>query len=270
MGDTIINMNELNSFTSNSHEPYVTVKPRHTIFKIVLLVVIIATLAAVFFYNKQWWQLDEIVAPVPSVVVPLSEGETDAYRETLDKTLLPESKERNSNTITVPASAVKEITEREVAAITQPPRPVTPPSNASKVVVADLVPSDTPPATPQTVIQPNPYAPETVYLEGDIAITNFVIEQTTLQNEGTAVSVSGIVYVNEPSLKNAIVFVNQESFTVLFDTASISTKDGRTLNHATLKSGDIIAIKGIQFNDSKTIKADTVVLEGVADYVPSI
>ena len=253
-------MTEFNSFSSNSNESYVTVKPRHTILKIVLLLVITATLAAVFFYNKQWWQLEEIVTPVPSVAAPLSEGETDAYRETLDKTLLPES---DSNTITVPASAVKEITESEVAAVTRPQRPITPPSNATKVAVAGLVPSDLSPT-----IQPNPYAPEAVYLEGDITITNFVVEQTTLQNEGTAVSVTGIVYVSDVTLKNATVLINQEAFTVLFADTTITTKDGRTLTQSTLKNGDIVAITGTQFNGSKTINASTIVLEGVVDYIP--
>ena len=256
-------MTEFDSINSNFNETYVTVKLRHTIFKIFLLLVITATLAAVFFYNKQWWQLEEIVTPVPSEVVPLSEGETNAYRETLDKTLLPESKESDSNTITVPASAVKEITESEVAAVTRPPRPVTPPSNATKVAVAGLVPSDRSPT-----IQPNPYAPEAVYLEGDITITNFVVEQTTLQNEGTAVSVTGIVYVSDATLKNATVLINQEAFTVLFTDTAITTKDGRTLTQSTLKNGDILAITGIQFKGSKTINASTVVLEGVADYIP--
>ena len=256
-------MDEYNSFTSNFNKSYVTVKPRQTIFKIVLLLVITATLAAVIFYNKQWWQPEEIVAPVPSVVAPLSEGETDAYRETLDKTLLPESKESNSSTIIVPKSTVKEISEREVAAVTQPPSPITPPSNATKVAVADLAPSDTSPAT-----QSNPHAPETIYLEGDIAITNFVIEQTTLQNEGTAVSVTGIVYVSDATLKNATVLINQEAFTVLFTGTTITTKDGRILTQSTLKNGDIEAITGTQFNGSKTINASTVVLEGVADYIP--
>ena len=263
MGDTIINMNELNSFSSNSNESYVTVKPRHTIFKIFLLLVTTATLAAVFFYHKQWWQPEEIVAPVPSVAASLSESETDAYRETLDETLLTESKESDSNTITVPTSAVKEITEREAAAVTQPPRLITPPSNATKVSVAGLAPSDMSPT-----IQPNPYAPEAVYLEGDITITNFVVEQTTLQNDGTAVSVTGIVYVSDATLKNATVLINQEAFTVLFTDTAITTKDGRTLTQSTLKNGDIVAITGTQFNGSKTINASTIVLEGVADYIP--
>ena len=263
-------MTEFNSFSSNSSEPYVTDKPRHTMLKIVFLVIMFTALAAVIFYNKQWWQPEEVVAPVPSVAVSLTESETDAYRETLDKTLLPESKESESNTITVPTSAVKEITEREVAALTQPPRAITPPSNATKVVVAALAPSDTPPATTLMVTQPNPHAPEAVYLEGDIAITNFVIEQTTLQNDSTAVSVTGIVYVSDITLKNATVLINQEAFTVLFTDTTITTKDGRTLTQSTLKNGDIVAITGTQFNGSKTINASTVVLEGVADYIPSI
>lgn len=252
-------MNDFNNF--NRPEPVVTVRrpltSKNTVWLVVLLLVV-AGGASVFWIKFS--------APKPVAVVeepaetPLSEAETEVYRESIER--IPAPSEGEQNVVEINNQNVAEVTEEEIVALQN--------SSAQQAVfvpsaATQAVPLDTLIAAGESVADTQDQGPETLYAEGDLTILDFSMDSNT--EVGEPINLSGVVYSYDEGLGKLAITNNGELYTVETSGARVTTKDGKLIDVSKLKKGDIITVDGTKVSDTTSVIAKTIAFTGVQDYI---
>jgi hypothetical protein len=253
-------MNDFNNF--NKPEPVVTVRrqltSKNTVW-LVLLLLVVAVGAGAFWIKFS--------APKPVAVVeepvemPLSEVETEIYRESVERVTPPSEGEQK--VVEINDQNITEITKEEVAELqssSAQQAAFVPPAAAQAVSLDTLMPAGEP-------VVDTPYqdqGPTTVYTEGDVTILDFSMDSNT--TAGEPVTLSGVVYSYDGGLGKLAITSNGNLFTVTTNGARVTTKDGKLLDVAKLKKGDVIEVGGTKVIDSSNVAATTITFTGVQEY----
>ncbi len=258
-------MNDFNSF--NRPEPNVTVSrpvfSKHTpLYIIALICVAGGTVAYWHFMNKV-----EVVPVVPMAVdTPMTESETETYRGTLSRISaeVESGNDAEEPIIISDKNAMQEVPSESVETIImQNARSASfaPAPEATAVGLGTFTS-----ATPeQSEVGGAGSAPETAYLEGDVTMLDFKIDNQNLN--GTPVTLSGTVHANDPGMKRMVVVSGGVVYTLQTDSAKITTQTGKIIMPANLKNDDIVAVVGTKLDDSDVVIAQSITLTGVQDYV---
>lgn len=253
-------MNDFNNF--NRPEPVVTVRrpltSKNTVWLVVLLLVVAG--GASLYWIK-------FTAPKPVAVIeepvetPLSEVETEIYRESIER--VPAPSEGEQKVVEIVENNIKEVTKEEVAALQNSSAQQAvfiPPAAAQAVPLDTLIPAGEPVADAPYQDQ----GPTTVYTEGDVTILDFSIDSNT--SAGEPITLSGVVYSFDRGLGKLAVTSNGELYTVETGNARATTKDGKLIDVSKLKKGDIITVDGTKVSDTTNITASTLTFTGVQEY----
>ena len=249
---------------TNAPEPVVTVsKPLFSKFTSLYVAVLIGTAAASWFY---WQSMNKTLAPVAEevAVVPLSEVETNIYRETLERISPETTGDVESEAIEVPETAVVDISPELVPQlIVENGQPATfiPPSTGTVVELSTLSQSD----TSVTETGAGTSVAQTAYLQGDVTLLDFQID--TPDTSGTPIQLSGTVHSNDVASKSLLISSGGVIYTLKTDSASISTKDGKTVGQSNIKKDDIVTVNGTLLQSGPIIVAQTLTLIGVQEYL---
>lgn len=253
-------MNDFNNF--NRPEPVVTVRRQltspNTIW-LVLLLLVVAGGASVF-----WMEYSK---PKPVAVVeepietPLSEADTEVYRESIER--VPAPSEGEQEVVEISDQNIKVVTKEEVVALQSSSAQqavFVPPAAAQAISLDTLIPAGEPVADAPYQDQ----GPTTVYTEGDVTILDFSMDSNT--SAGEPITLSGVVYSFDGGLGKLAITSNGELYTVEIGNARATTKDGKLIDVSKLKKGDIITVDGTKVSDTTNITASTLTFTGVQEY----
>ena len=252
-------MNDFNY--PHTPEPVVTVSrplfSKYTIAYVVALAVTVGVAGAYW----QWVMNEEDVPVVAEVVdIPLSEVETEIYRENVER--ITAVNDGQSEIIEITDENIKEVTKEEVAAIQNSSEQLnvfTPPP------AAQLVPVDTFVSMEENSVNVvSDQGPDSVYTEGDVAVLDFSIEGQS--KAGESVTLSGVVYSYDSGLQKLAMTSGGELYTVETASSRVTTKDGKLIEVSRLRKGDVVNVQGTKVNDTANIFAQTIIFTGVQDY----
>jgi hypothetical protein len=251
-------MNDFNNF--NRPEPVVTVsRPLFTKHTPLYIMTLVCVTGGAFAY-WQYINKAQVVPEVTEVVdAPLTEAETNEYRDTLPRVSADSTSASALENPVVVQDGVKEISPESVAslvAINTQTETFVVPNNATAIELNTV--------TTGSEGAVSTMEPQNAYLEGDVTLLDFQLDNQ--KTAGSAVELTGTIYANDTGLKRVVVVSNGSVYTVQTDNTKMQTQNGKIINQANLKNNDIVLVTGMLLEDSDVIIAQSVTLTGVQEY----
>ncbi len=237
-------------------EPEITTK-KNQWFPVTLL----AILGLVGFVVAGFWlwpQPEPIPMAEEVVESPLSDSEVETYRASLK---VSSAVEDSTLVVTKPnlSTKVEEVADSAVPANQNEPTPFIPSVTATPVIVA---PSTAVGEVSVTMEKPV----ETIYVEGDTEIADVTITQPEAAAL-TSIELTGVVVTIDTSLGQLLMAAGGEVYTLVAANGRFQTNDGKLLTLASLKTNDILAVKGQRLGDSPVIQNEVSSFIGVQKLV---